>query len=199
MDDAEQRGEQPGSGSEADTRNAADTRAGSERGARRVHLLNATLSGLPELEHFPTQASRQEALHRIGAEAGEGNFLDLLKGIVAVVGAAVMVGFLAQLGARGLSWPRWLVDVISWTAGAAAAWGVLRFLHRHGFQRPLRDKLVAQGVPICRGCGYLLHGLAHASCCPECGRALDADVRELLDAATATGASRAATSESPRR
>lgn len=145
------------------------------------HLLSATLSGLPELGHFPTDEARQAALSQLGAEAGSRDFLDLVKGIVAVAGSAVMVVFVARLAARGLSWPRWVVDLIAMVAAAAVVWGVLRFLHRRGFQRGLRGKLIESSVAICRTCGYLLHGLATRERCPECGRAFEADVRALLD------------------
>lgn len=184
--------EAAGGGDDSRAAQAAGPRA--ETRAPRLHLLNATLAGLPELEHFPSEAARQAALQRMGLEVGRRSFSDLLKGIVAVAGTGAMVVIVARLGVRGLSWPRWVVDGLALVAALAVAWGVLRFLHRRGFQRELRGKLIENGVAICRGCGYLLRGLAASVRCPECGRGFDADVRAILDRgpACATGMQSAA-------
>lgn len=48
--------------------------------------------------------------------------------------------------------------------------------------RELRKKLIECGVPVCERCGYLLRGLpTEASCCPECGAVIDAEMRELIE------------------
>ena len=57
---------------------------------------------------------------------------------------------------------------------------------RRGIEKRLREKLIQQGVPVCRGCGYCLRGLPAAGAvhCPECGREEDADLVKLLEQGT---------------
>ncbi len=63
--------------------------------------------------------------------------------------------------------------------------GLTLVIWRHGIKKRLREKLIAEGVPVCRRCGYCLRGLPAASdACPECGDAPAADVRRLIDPAT---------------
>lgn len=61
------------------------------------------------------------------------------------------------------------------------------WIWRRGVKRRLRGKLIEQGVPVCRACGYCMRGLATISevlRCPECGEASDPEVRALLTASS---------------
>ncbi|MFG0251832.1 MAG: hypothetical protein ACF8NJ_03045 [Phycisphaerales bacterium JB038] len=52
------------------------------------------------------------------------------------------------------------------------------FLKLH--MRPkLRESLINRGIPICRRCGYRLHGV-ESRVCPECGSPIGATVRAIL-------------------
>jgi hypothetical protein len=145
-------------------------------------LFNLTLAGLPELELFPCTESRQTALWEISNEVSRPRARDFWLGVAILAGSAA-AAFLAV---------RWLMAVVQWPALierslpvaaviVAFAW-VLRRLHRRGMQQALREKLLARGIPVCRSCGYLLHGLAlEPGRCPECGRPFDEIVRSILE------------------
>ena len=145
------------------------------------HLLNLTLSGLPELQYFESDEAREKALSEIGTEAGnpvQGSWW-------AAVGMIWGSIFVIYLGARWLLtwvvWPRWIEDALGMVLAGLTFLFVLRALHRSGAAGELREKLLVGGVPVCRGCGYLLKGLPlDPGRCPECGRTFDDDVRRIL-------------------
>lgn len=144
-------------------------------------LLDLTLSGIDELELFDTPEQRQEALSQIGDEAANPRSWGFWLGVVIVAGSAAGVMFflrwlLPLLGLHGL-WRELTTTVII----AATFWFVLRWLHRSGIRRELRQKLINQNIPVCMGCGYLLRGLPLSSMrCPECGRTFDKRICEIL-------------------
>lgn len=62
-----------------------------------------------------------------------------------------------------------------------AGWFTLCRLHRWGAAAELREKLLEQGVPACRKCGYSQRGLPPTTTrCPECGADHDERVVRLL-------------------
>lgn len=150
---------------------------------KRKHLLHYTLAGLTELQHFPSDADRQLALDEIGGEAGNpkrGSFW-LALGIIAI--SVIAARMLAVWVLSFVVWPGAIEELLRFLAIFGAFFIVLRWLHRWGAAGELRAKLVAQGVPVCFKCGYLLHGLRNeVGRCPECGREFDAQVRQILAA-----------------
>lgn len=58
--------------------------------------------------------------------------------------------------------------------GVAACmwWNAVRIWRRR-FERHLRERREARGIPVCHACGYDLRGLRELRC-PECGRPFDA-------------------------
>ncbi len=147
----------------------------------RKNLLNFTLRGLPELDHFDTPASRQKAIDEIGTEAGNPKSGQFWLGVLLVIAGALAARWIAGWLLTFVLWPR-VVEEILHTVGIVAGFlMVLRWLHRSGTSRDLRRKLLASGVPICIQCGYLLRGLLpETGRCPECGSEFSPRVRELL-------------------
>jgi len=148
------------------------------------HLLNLTLAGLPELDHFPSLEERQKALWEIGNEAGDTKSGWFWLAILAVVGGAILARYVAGWLLSYVALPGELEDILKVLTILAVFFLVLRWLHRRGAAAELRRKLLARGVPVCMGCGYLLRGLSVSTeRCPECGRAFDGQVEKILTAA----------------
>lgn len=147
------------------------------------HPMNVTLTGIEELDLFPTSEDRERAITEY-AESVKG--WDLVLGIaicIVVVGAAWAFARWGILG--GLSYimpmPGWAREVITFATVVVCMYFTLRFLHRWGVRRELRRKLIDLRVPVCEGCGYLLRGVSPTTAhCPECGRLIDAPVRGLI-------------------
>ena len=149
--------------------------------APKKHLLNFTLAGLPELEHFEDEAARQAALNEIGEEAADLKSGGYWSGVGILIGATLASQFLGGWLLRFVLWPALLENALNWLATVAAFVLTLRWLHRSGTSAQLRTKLLASGVPVCMKCGYLLRGLSlDSGRCPECGRAFDEPVRAIL-------------------
>ena len=147
--------------------------------------MNATLAGVEELDLFPDEQAREAAI-KSHADSIKGWSLVLGIGVCAVVSLSamffarvVLVPGISMLMPHGL--PPWSREPLQWAFVLVAMYLTLRGLHRWGVRRALRKKLIAHQVPVCLGCGYLLHGLPpDTGCCPECGRAIDEDIAAIL-------------------
>jgi hypothetical protein len=151
----------------------------------RKHPMNMTLAGIEELEMFPNAEEREKAIAQ-HADSIRGWDLALGAGVCVVAGVGAWV--LARWGILGgLSYltskpvPGWAQELVTFGTIALCMFMTLRVLHRWGAKRELRHKLVTLGVPVCVGCGYLLRGLdPKTEKCPECGRAIEKAVTEML-------------------
>ncbi len=145
-------------------------------------LLKLTLFGLPELDLFDNKVQRDNAVRQIARETTPGTW-SWLQGFLLLTAALLAVVFALRIL---LAWLRWRESIESalLVAGTAAfAFVLLRAMHRRGIRGPLREKLLAAGIPVCRGCGYSLRGQTpDSTCCPECGRPLDEQVGTILTA-----------------
>lgn len=145
------------------------------------HPLGLTLSGLPELDLFESPEQREQALREIGKEAGRPWQSSFWVGVAAVALTVAAAAIVARQLLALVPLPGWARDLLLLAFCAGVFLLVLRWLHRSAFRAALREKLLKAGVPVCRGCGYSLRGATlDAPRCPECGRALDERVRDLL-------------------
>lgn len=150
-----------------------------------AHLYDFTLMRLPEVEYFESDELRREAFRKIGDEAGSRDPWGLVWGILICAAAALLAMLAVRWGLMSVGLPsevkRWGLEFGPSVAAIGAFLVVIRWLHRRGFRRALRQKLVEQSVPVCLDCGYLLRGLPiEVQACPECGSAIDATVRQIL-------------------
>ncbi len=144
-------------------------------------LLNLTLAGLPELEHFEDDAARQKALTEIGEEAANLKSGGYWSGVGILAGATLVGQVITRWLLTHVVWPPLLEESLHWLVGIATFVLTLRWLHRSGVVAQLRTKLLVCGVPVCTKCGYLLRGLPlDPGRCPECGRPFDDPVRKIL-------------------
>jgi len=144
-------------------------------------LLKVTLAGLPELDKFPSDKERSEALQQIGTEAGNVRSGGYWLAIAILVGSVLLARTVAGFLLAQVSWPNWIEDGLKYAAMVLAFIVIIRRLHRWGAASSLREKLLAAGVPVCRKCGYTLIGLPLTpGRCPECGKAFDEAVRAIL-------------------
>jgi hypothetical protein len=158
--------------------------------------MNITLAGMDELQHFPDTESRERALREVGSSV---RALDWAVGFAICAVGAIGGLWLARMLVRGLlpmvlPWPlhRNVQDLIVFVLVGGTMFLTIRMLHRWGAARALREKLIGLGVPVCRGCGYLLRGLPRdATTCPECGQSIDNDARDLIESSRTESANRA--------
>lgn len=144
-------------------------------------LLRLTLAGLPELDYFPTPEARDTALYELGRDAGMSAPKSLAAGIAIIAAFTLSLVFAVKWLLRLVHWPRLLEEWILISLAGGFVFLLLRFLHRRGFVSELRAKLVANGVPICIPCGYLLRGLPETTTnCPECGKIIEPKARAVI-------------------
>ena len=130
---------------------------------------------------FPTDQERQVALQEIGEEAGSPASGGFWFAIAVIVGTVLTTGYLSRWLLSVIDLPRFVKEMLQIIICGAAFFMVLRWLHRSGTAKTLREKLLARGVPVCIKCGYLLHGLSPATArCPECGTPFSERVRSIL-------------------
>ena len=147
--------------------------------------MHRTLAGLPELEQFESEEQKQRALAELEKEAGNPFSWDWVIGVGILIGVVIAVTFTLRAFMHRIpvvgEFPRLVQEMIRFGIILAVFLVMLRWLHRWGAGEQLREKLIALGVPVCRGCGYSLKGLpADALRCSECGREIDADVMKLI-------------------
>ena len=122
----------------------------------------------PEYALFATDADRAAARR----DAGRAHFRYSLP-----IGALTCVVVVLIGDLLGLRCTRWGLErvvnpgLFGGVAFALVLW-VTRWLTRTRTQRFLRERLVANGIPVCMSCGYDLRGQTEARC-PECGTAFD--------------------------
>jgi hypothetical protein len=148
---------------------------------RKPNLMKWTLAGLPEMELFENAAQRDAALHSIASEAGNPRAASWWIGLAILAVSMAAAFILLRLASRLVNWPGIIEESIRITGMFVCAAVMVRWLHRSGARKDLREKLLAAGIPVCRACGYSLRGHASdADRCPECGRTIDADARRIL-------------------
>lgn len=147
--------------------------------------MHRTLAGLPELEQFESEEQKQRALAELEKEAGNPLSWDWVIGVGILIAVVVTTTFTLRWLTHRIpvvaDFPRHVHELIRVGTTIVVFLVMLRWLHRWGAGEQLREKLIAAGVPVCRGCGYSLKGLpADVSKCSECGRVIEADVMKLI-------------------
>ncbi len=152
----------------------------------RPNLLNLTLAGLDELDHFPSPAERQAAIDAFPSSIRR---RDIAVGVVLLIAVAVAV----NISVRILVWnalpgrfTRFAPEV-ALVAMLTTAFFFIRWGHQRTAQRWLRSRLLACGVPVCTACGYNLQALPPSTTrCPECGAAIPPEAARILQHPTPT-------------
>jgi hypothetical protein len=144
------------------------------------------LRSLPEYHLFADEAARLRAIKELDAEVGESR--GFWRGIIVIMAVATLLAngalcIVPAINPWRVGWfgsGGWLaVGFITVATVASIVW-----LWRCAVARRLRHKLIEQGVPVCRACGYVLRGLApdRTDRCPECSWPLDDAVRQAMSA-----------------
>jgi hypothetical protein len=130
---------------------------------------------------FPDEASRQQALNAIERGMMPTSIFGWLKFLI-LCAVLFLAPFLVVSTFVDYVLPpfphaeltKYLVAAVLYTA-------IVYVLIRRGMPHELRKRLLDAGVPVCMHCGYDLRGLPPGrDRCTECGRQLNARVRELL-------------------
>lgn len=147
-------------------------------------LLKWTLAGLPELDLFETDEQRERALSDFGREAGSPRRWDWWVGITIVIVTVVAATISMRYLRRYLPLPRLAQDLVQIIVQLGLSLLVVRWLHRSGASRTLRQSLLDAGIPVCLHCGYCLRGQPDGSNrCPECGQSIAGAAAVLLEKA----------------
>jgi hypothetical protein len=150
-------------------------------------LLRSAIGGLPEAEQFETPEQLDQAVHEISRSGGTPRSIDWWIGLVCLLIAVLISRWIAKSLLYQVNWHPALEEALLFAAIFATAGVTIWLLHRWGSRDALREKLIARGIPVCRGCGYSLRGQTPASkACPECGRPIDGDVSRMLIATRPT-------------
>ena len=125
------------------------------------------LRGRPEMDLFPSDEAREEALRAIHRDLY--GWRGVLSLTLNAVGVAVLFFLLVAVIKRVFP------SLVVWSGYFALGITIVVYLAflfvalRRSSVRDLRHQLVERGVLVCIGCGYDLRGASHERC-PECGR-----------------------------
>lgn len=138
---------------------------------------------LPELELFPDEETRRDAMKRVQRELRPRRSIQLAGLFIFVLTIPFMIALRRKLSSLFQGDP-WVAGIFSGLmaggAGLAVTW-----LWRRDASVYLRQRLLDCGVPVCLGCGYCLRGLTSERC-PECGMEVPAIVRDLIASSAGT-------------
>ncbi len=120
-------------------------------------------AGLPEMGLFETPVQRREVLNEVGRPRGLSIGRKLSFAIPMVLCVTILMASRA-----GLIRNRTITGMAM--AGVPAIIFMELWQRRAAVRRPIREKLLSLGVPVCLECGYSLRGAPpDSSRCPECG------------------------------
>lgn len=139
----------------------------------------------PEWDLFPNDEMRAEAIEQLDKELESSNrfWITVALVVLVVLGLLFMVHEIVQQLFPAV--PAWALNALNIPglllgyAGVVAVW-------RGGVVRRLRRKLIEEGIPVCRRCGYALRGI-DADRCPECGWEIDGEVLSIMTPRQAGG------------
>ena len=143
--------------------------------------LRPHMANLPELDLFPDEASRNQAIDEIEQSMWPRSLSGLLESVVFVAGAFLLplyiIEWAVELLFGNIVWRGWVI----YPATIVAYCGIIFVLLRRDVPRDLRKQLLKVGVPVCLKCGYGLRGLSERTeRCPECGQPFGLRVISIL-------------------
>lgn len=139
-------------------------------------FLRKSMAGARELEHFPTEEQREEAINRILLRP-----LTWYEGVFFFIAIAMLF---PQTGWHFVGWPiwqgvnvvlsvatpRWIAFIVYYALVLSLLFLTLRLYHRLTTRKRIRHMLLGLGIPICAKCGYDLRGQSvNEQRCSECG------------------------------
>ncbi len=136
--------------------------------------------GHPELELFPTEQHRRQAVRRAASKIiGRRPFF---ASVAAAAGLSLAITLVLRSGMSrfGLPISQTMLNLILMFPVIIPCAFFGNWLLSRYVPELLRYELLDCGVPICVPCGYPLIGLPGPNC-PECGRPFDEQGRRILD------------------